>query len=292
MSAYPSQDCSCSQNFLKSPRLVAGLLNASSINPGDLVVEIGPGRGIITEQLALACRQVLAVEKDPRLVSHLRQKFSRCANVNLYEGDFLRFQLPGGPYKVFANLPFNITSAVIGRLVAARRPPEDAFLVMQKEATDMYLGLPHESMRTILIKPWFELELLHRFRRTDFTPTPRVEAAMLRLRRRAKPLVAPAAQSAFRDFVVYSFTAWRPNLQAILKELFSWRQIKRLREELRIELEAAPSGLSLEDWLGLFARFEREAGPRAWLKVSGSEQRLAGRQLHLEKVHRTRSASR
>ena len=82
------------QHFLKDPRLVASLLARCSIGHDDVVYEIGPGKGIITEQLALRCKQVVATEKDPRLSALLQQKFAGTPNVTLHEGHFLHERLP------------------------------------------------------------------------------------------------------------------------------------------------------------------------------------------------------
>src|SRR5215207_11234105 len=88
-----------SQNFLRSPQLVEQLLDRSGIGADDLVIEIGPGRGVITERLAARCRQVLAVEQDPVLVEELRGQFADTSNVTLFAGDFLSFPLPLTAYK-------------------------------------------------------------------------------------------------------------------------------------------------------------------------------------------------
>jgi len=74
---------------------------------------------------------------------------------------FLDYRLPRKPYKVFANIPFNITTAIVIRLTMAQYPPEDAYLAMQKEAAEKFLGKPHESLYAVLLKPWFEVEMVH-----------------------------------------------------------------------------------------------------------------------------------
>jgi arylformamidase len=160
MSSSIRQSILYSQNFLKNPCLVASLFDRLGIDSDDIVYEIGPGKGIITEQLALRHKQVIAIEKDPRLSAFLLQKFADRPNVTIHAGDFLHYPLPCKPYKVFANIPFNITTAIVTRLTTAEHPPEDAYLTMQKEAAAMFLGKPHESLRTILLKPWFEMDLV------------------------------------------------------------------------------------------------------------------------------------
>src|SRR5579864_7924255 len=200
MSSSIRQSVLYSQNFLKDSCLVASLLDRLCIGSDDVVYEIGPGRGIITEQLALRSKQVAAIEKDPRLAALLQQKFGDRPNVTIHLGDFLDYPLPRKPYKVCANIPFNSTSAIVRRLTTAKYPPEDAYLTMQKQAAEMFLGQPHESLRAVLLKPWFEMEIVHRFRRRDFMPVPRVDVVMLRLRKRGPPLVHDADRQCFRDF--------------------------------------------------------------------------------------------
>jgi 23S rRNA (adenine-N6)-dimethyltransferase len=276
------------QNFICQPRLAAALVAASQLGPEDVVYEIGPGQGILTAQLVQRCKQVVAIEKDPVLAAGLRQKFAAQANLTIRTGDFLAYPLPGKPYKVFANIPFNITSAVVARLAGAPNPPEQAYLSMQKEAAEMFLGRPHESLRSVLLKPWFELALERRFNRQDFSPAPRVDVVWICLRKRSPPLVSRRDRQSFRDFVVYGFTAWRPTLGGLLKELFSWGQLKPVSRALSLDLEASPTALSFDQWLGLFGYLKTLGSPAALQALAGSEQRLRRQQSRLKKMHRTR----
>jgi 23S rRNA (adenine-N6)-dimethyltransferase len=288
MSSSIRQSVLYSQNFLKDSRLVASLLDKVDISSDDVVYEIGPGKGIITQQLALRYKQVVAIEKDPHLSALLLQKFAHWPNVTIHTGDFLDYRLPRQPYKVFANIPFNITTAIVARLTAAEYPPEDAYLTMQKEAAEMFLGKPHESLRTILLKPWFEMTIVHNFKRRDFIPAPRVDVVMLRLRKRGPPLVRSAERQHFRNFVTRIFTAWKPTLRSTLKSIFTGQQLEYIRRELGIELDATPTSLSFEQWLNLFTYFKTVGNKQAWQAIVGSEKQLLQQQNGLQKIHRTR----
>ena len=292
MSDFERRSVLYSQNFLKSPSVVDQLLNKSDIRANDTVYEIGPGKGIITERLAQRCRQVIAIEKDSVLIDTLRFRFASTTNIRIHSGDFLEYRLPNKSYKVFANTPFNITSAIVTHLTNAPNPPEDACLIMQREAAEKFLGEPRPSLYAILLKPTFELELLHRFRRNDFTPAPRVDVVMLRLRKRGPPLVARNDIQLFRDFVVYSFTAPQPSLRSTLKGIFTLPQLKHLSMNLHLDLTGTPTSLSFEQWLSLFSSFKQLAHPQALSIVHGSERCLRQQQANLEKLHRTRSPSR
>jgi 23S rRNA (adenine-N6)-dimethyltransferase len=288
MSSAYHQRIFYAQHFLKDSCLIASLLDRSTIGPDDVVYEIGPGRGIITEQLALRCKQVVAIEKDPRLATLLRRQFAGRPHVTIHEGDFLHYCLPRTPYKVFANIPFNITKAIVTRLTTPDNPPEDAYLVMQKEAAQMFLGTPHEALYTVLMKPWFEGEIVHHFQRRNFVPEPRVDVVLLRLRKRGPPLVSRTDRQCYRDFVVYSFTTWRPTLDSILKDIFTRHQRKQLSRELGIDLAATPTALSFEQWLDMFAYFKNIGNEQARQVIAGSEERLLQQQKKLQKIHRTR----
>ena len=225
------------RTFCGVRELVERLLNRSGIGPDDLVIEIGPGRGVITERLAARCRQVLAVEQDPVLVEQLRVQFAHAPNVALFAGDFLSFPLPLTTYKVFANIPFNITAAIVGKLTSGTSPPIDTYLGMQREAATRFMGSPQETLMAVLLKPWFEPTVVHRFRPADFVPRPGVDVVLLRLRQREVPLVSPGNAALFEDFTAYVFTAWQPTVREALARV--------LPKRLVVDIERAAASLSL-----------------------------------------------
>jgi 23S rRNA (adenine-N6)-dimethyltransferase len=276
------------QNFLKNPCLVDHLLDRCNIGACDIVYEIGPGKGIITERLASRCRQVVAIEKDPQLVEVLRHRFAAAPNVTIHESDFLQFRLPTIPYTVFASIPFNITTAIVTKLTMEACPPDDAYLVVQREAAEKFLGKPAESLYAVLMKPWFEPEVVHRFKRSDFVPVPRVDVVMLRLRKRGPPLIKQADRQLFRDFVVYGFTTWQPCLSRIFKGIFTPQQFRQAGRKLGFDIDTTPSSVRFEQWLKLFDYFKCVGDIQTLQTISGSERRLRQRQALLQKVHQTR----
>ena len=288
MSAVQRRSVLYSQNFFKSPALVKQLLDKCDIGARDIVYEIGPGQGVITELLAQRCCQVIAIEKDLLLVDVLRSRLAGRSNIKLLPGDFLTYRLPTSHYKVFANIPFNSTSAIVTHLTEARVPPDDSYLIMQREAAQRFLGLPRESLYSVLLKTSFELELMHCFQRNDFVPAPRVDVVMLRLRKRGPPLLSSNEIPLFRDFVVYSFTAARPTLRSAFKSIFTSPQLKRLGHELHLDFAVTPTSLCFAQWFSLFDCFKHLANRNTIHMVLGSELRLRQQQARLEKIHRTR----
>jgi len=279
------------QNFLTSRRLVERLLAASTIGPSDIVYDIGAGTGIITECLARRCRHVVAVEKDPRLLPGLRRRCGQSPHVTLQWVDALSLPLPRTPYKVFASIPFNITAEIIAKLTILSSAPEDAYLVVQREAANRFMGLPREQLVALLLKPWFELTVCHHFRATDFTPPPSVETVMMRLHKRGPPLIPPAQTQAYRDFAVYAFTSRHPVLHTTLRPLFSGQQLKKACRATAFSLDAPPSALRFEQWLELFHQFMAVAAAESLPLIHGAEQRLKRQQDHLRKSRRTRRAA-
>lgn len=282
----PASSLGNSQNFLHSARLVNALLDLTTITASDIVYEIGPGKGQITSQLAKRCRQVIAIEKDAALYESLKDKFAACP-ISLRQEDFLFYPLPRrGNYKIFSNIPFDQTAAILQKLTEADNPAQVAYLIVQKEAAARFMGLPHETLRSLLLKPWFELAVLHHFRRTDFTPVPRVEAVFLSIQKRQPPLLGPAESRLFRDFLAYTYSASQPNVASALKKIFTHKQMLRLHR--LIGKETLRSQLSLQLWLALFDLFMQGTSSQAMACIAGSEEKLKRQQQKLTKIHRTR----
>jgi 23S rRNA (adenine-N6)-dimethyltransferase len=289
MSSSPRPSIAYAQNFLRNRSLVASLLDVCYLDRESTVYEIGPGKGIITEQLAERHWKVVAIEKDPYLAELLRRRFAEAPNVTIHCGDFLRYRLPRQRYHVVANIPFNSTSAIVAHLTESAYPPEVAHLVMQREAAETLMGWPHQSLRTLYLQPWFEVEITHRFRRTDFWPVPRVDVVMLRLRKRGPPLIRRHNGHAFRDFVACLFTAWQPTVPQSLRRVVTGRQLVKLRDQVSFDMNVIPTSMTLEQWLELFAAFQLVAGERGKAATAGSEGRLLQQQSRLQKTHRTRT---
>lgn len=264
------------QNFLTSPRLVCRLVGMSNIGPSDTVYEIGPGNGIITAELARTAAWVIAIEKDGRYVRRLREQFRAYGNVEIVEKDFLEYsfnrarerpdiepsmavglQTRVSESKIFANIPYNATTAIMRKILYERPAPSEAYLIVQKEAAKRFSGRPRENMFSVLAKPFFEFDILSHLRRTDFRPAPNVDSVLLSIKRRPVPLLKSCESKLYRDFVHYGFSRWKPNLRLAFKHVFSYNQWKRMARDLSFPLNACATELSFEQWLGLYRGFRR-----------------------------------
>ena len=243
-----------SQHFLRSRSLAASLIAQAPVTPSDLVVEIGPGRGILTRELARRCREVVAVELDGALSEALRTRFLSDSRVTIVRSDFLRYRLPEVPYKVLGNIPFNRTTAIVRRLAQADSPPRDAYLVVQREAAERFAGRPfsRETLPSLLLKPWWQIEIARRFRRTDFDPPPGVDAVALWLARRTRPLVDRLQAAEYRRFIRSCFGRGGRSIRRCLRSEFTRTQILRLSRDLGFDPSGPPSGLTFDHWLALY----------------------------------------
>jgi len=198
---HSAQDLRVSQNFLTSRAVLRRIVRLSSITKDDCVVEIGAGKGHITRQLGEIGGQVLAVEYDSALAQRLTRDFAGNAGVRIIHADFLRWNLPKTPYKVFANIPFSRTSEILRKLTQAKNPPQEAWLVMEKGAAKRFLGKPQESAASLLCKPWFDAEIVYHFRREDFHPAPRVDTVLLYLTHKKTPDIPMQQRGLYTHFI-------------------------------------------------------------------------------------------
>lgn len=275
------------QNFLRSPKLARRLVGMSTIGPSDTVYEIGPGNGIITAALASTAKHVIAIEKDPELVRRLRERFRLIDNVEIVEKDFLAYSFrtrrshgalsltverwtSASEYKIFASIPYNITAQILRKILYERSNIGEGYLILQKEAAKKFSGSPKETLVSILAKPFFECQILSQLRRTDFWPVPNVDSVLLSIKRRIRPLIEMQDVASYRDFVQYGFGRWKPNLKLAFKNVFTYKQWKRLARDLDFPLNATATELSFEQWLDLYYGFRRRDGHKLVTNGSGS----------------------
>lgn len=235
-----------SQNFLTSRSTIRRCLALARLDPRDTVLEIGTGKGHITRALAQRCKRVLTYEIDPALCRALTGKLPD--NVRLIQGDFLRSSLPKGPYKVFANIPFSRTSAIVGKLTAGPNLPSHMYLFMEKGAAKRFCGLPQESRVSLLLKPWFEVSICYHFRREDFHPAPRVDVVLVSFLRRPTPDLTVAEQRSFDRFVTQGLAGRLP---------LTHRQIDMALRRAGLEPLPPSANMKYVQWLCLFRAWQR-----------------------------------
>ena len=232
-------------------------MSSSSVNGADVVYEIGPGTGIITRKLAQVAKKVIAVEQDPTLVHKLKNTFKRKPNVEIYQADCRDFEVTEIPYKMFSNIPFNITSNVVRNILFGDNPPVEAYLIMQKEAARRFSGTPNESQISVLTKPFFELGIVKDIMRQDFVPVPGVNVVLFHAKKRDGTLVDRGHLHLYEKFVTYGFGSWKKDLKTAYKRIFTYKQWKIMAKDIGFPLNVTPTQLTFEQWLSIFQCFLR-----------------------------------
>lgn len=243
-----------SQNFLTSARVIDGLLRLTTITRADHVWEIGAGKDHITRQLLKTAGRVTAVEIDPALYRRLAGQMAAEKDLHLIHGDFLRTPLPQSkPYKVFANIPFHLTSAIVKKLTTAPCPPTEAWLIMERGAAMRFAGRPGETLSSVLVKPYFHVRIAKHLRRENFHPMPSVDIAVLHLKRKDAPDLSPERRTAFEAFV-----------RGTLKGLRGGGRCPLTKRQMAVALREAGRGdipqsatMDYVQWLCLFRCWER-----------------------------------
>lgn len=280
-----------SQNFLHNTQLVNRLVGLSNISPDDLVYEIGPGKGIITCALLGHCRQVVAIEYDAELYKRLLEQLKSYKDLVLLNRDFLTIELPSEPYKIFSNIPFNLTADILSKVLTGDRAPDDMYLVMQLEAVYKYAGEPicQDSFKSLLFKPTYEIKVIHEFDKTDFSPSPNVSIVFAHFHKKEYCDIKKVPLIDYWDFLAFVFSAPGKFFKEKTKKIFSYEQQKRLRKQLEIHEEAFISEWTYKQWLAMFDVYSKMVSPEKKKLVIGAYNRLIAEQSKIEKLHRDRS---
>jgi len=174
------------QNFLHDRGIVRRIAEAAGIEPGETVLEIGPGLGILTEELAARAARVVAIELDRRLAAHLPDVMP--SNVEIVEGDALEIDpvaLVGPRYAVVANLPYSVGTAIVRRLQEANPPPRALTIMVQREVAERMAAAPPEmSLLAVAVQFYGAPRILFRIGGGAFIPPPRVESSVIRIETR------------------------------------------------------------------------------------------------------------
>ena len=213
---------SLAQHFLHSPSALSAIRDASDVHPGDVALEIGPGRGALTEVLLDFTSKVIAVEKDRELVLYLRERFSEAiiaGALDVEEKDILDFDteslsLSNIPYKVIANIPYYITGAIIKKFLSARYQPERMVFLLQKEVAERIVARDgKESILSLSVKAYGEPRYVATVPRGAFAPPPHVDSAIISINNISRERFATISEEKFFSLVKKGFSSKRKMLK-------------------------------------------------------------------------------
>lgn len=247
---------SLSQNFLTDAAALDAIVEAAELAPGDQVVEVGPGLGVLTRRLLAAGASVLAVELDPRLAAYLRRELGAVPGFNLIEADALtlhpREAFPGLDFKLVANIPYHITSPLLHAFLEGDRPPSLTVLLVQAEVAERVAAPPGGmSYLSVFVQNIAAAQIVARVPAAAFEPAPEVDSAVLRLRRRDEPAVPlGAGREAFYRVVQAGFRQRRKQIHNGLgRELaLPGGAVDEALAECGIDGERRPQTLRIDEW--------------------------------------------
>lgn len=279
-----------SQNFLYDKKLVSRLIANSSISKNDLVYEIGGGKGIITQELALACYKVISIEIDTELSNKLITFFNGVQNIEIVCSDFLSYKLEDVECTFFSNIPFNITTDILNKVLELNNV-KDIYFIMQYEAFLRYAGEPYykECLKSLYYKPFFVTSLFYEFSPTDFKPIPRAKIIFAHFRQKIKPDISHKNKKIYQDFLAYIFGAKGSTIKEKLNKIFTYEQIKRASKTIGFKQNDTISKLKYNQWLALFDVYLNHVPQNKKFLVNNAYKKLLNQQSTLNKVHRNRN---
>lgn len=268
---------SLGQNFLTEPNILRKIVETAGIDGNTNVIEVGPGIGALTEQLARNAAQVLAFEIDDRLLPVLQDTLAPYPNVTVVHQDVLEADLVKTtgevftkdlPIKVVANLPYYITTPIMMHFLESDLPVAEMVVMMQREVADRISAAPGTKAYgslTIAVQYYMEAKLAFIVPKTVFVPQPNVDSAILKLTRRPTPAVAVTDEQAFFRLTKAAFqlrrkTLWNNLLHAYGKDDATKAWLTKSLEEADIDPKRRGETLSLAEFASLSNALEANRG--------------------------------
>ena len=255
---------SLGQNFLINPSVCPRMAESCGAGKGVGVLEIGPGIGVLTRELARVAEKVAAIELDTRLLPVLEETLADFPNVSVIHGDVMTLDLlpllerefPGMDVVVCANLPYYITSPIVMHLLEARLPVKAITVMVQKEAADRICAAPgsrNAGALSAAVSYYASARVLFSVSRGSFMPAPQVDSAVIRLEIRPQPAVAPVDEALFFKIIRAGFSQRRKTLANSLSSGLGLakNRVAAALEQAGIHPSARAEELTLEDFCRL-----------------------------------------
>lgn len=250
------------QNFLVDANIIAKIIRAAELNPEDSVLEIGPGRGALSDLLVQHAQRLTLVEFDHALAAALKDRYATHDMVKVIDGDILAIDLASvlgkepAAWKVVANLPYNISTPILFRLLELRALFSRLVLMLQREVGERLVASPDCSdygVTTLLLGLWFDIRREFIVQPTCFHPRPKVESAVLSFVPLMRPRVEVGDETVFRKVVKGAFAMRRKTLANCLKaaELAPADELGGILEQCGIDGKRRGETLSMEEFASL-----------------------------------------
>ena len=255
---------SLGQHFLADRRVLARILEAAGVSTEDTVVEVGPGRGILTRQLVERARRVIAVEIDPALAAALAPKLGNPPNLTVLEADARTADIiPNRPYKLVANLPYYAANPIVRRFLEAERQPLRMVVMVQKEVAQTMTAPPGRmTLLSVAVRFYGSPRMVCSVPPRAFRPAPKVHSAVVSIDVNPEARKRVDDESRFFQLVRAGFAAPRKQLRNSLAQglAVSGSDASNLLTWTDIDPRRRPGTLTVEEWISLFKQLPVEAG--------------------------------
>ncbi|HTX83432.1 MAG TPA: ErmE/ErmH/ErmO/ErmR family 23S rRNA (adenine(2058)-N(6))-methyltransferase [Streptosporangiaceae bacterium] len=241
-----------SQNYLRSPEAARQFLRLLRLDPAGLCIEVGAGEGILTSRLAAMTGEVIAYEIDQALAGRLIARVGERPNVRVVTGDFLASRQPSRPFQVVGNAPFSLTSPIIDWCLRATRMTAATLITQLEYARKRTGGYGRWTQLTVSSWPLVRWDLRGTIARTEFRPVPRVDAGVLRLERRAEPLISPARMGAYRRLVQAGFSGVGGSVHASLRRFYPADKVAAAFALAGVDRRVIVAYVSPDQWVQIF----------------------------------------
>ena len=255
------------QNFLNDSNILRKICSAAKLRQGDGVIEIGPGKGSLTHHLAQAAGRVTAIEKDRRLKTFLDEKFAESANVRFVYEDVLKTDLgrfcDGGKVKLVSNLPYNISTQILLKLLDERELFSRIVVMLQKEVAQRISsvkGRKSYGSLSVLLQSCFSVELAFGVSRNAFYPVPDVDSAVVVLDPLKEPVFSVPGEKIFRTVTRNAFSSRRKTIRNSLSNFFEREVVERALSDSGIDQGRRAESLSVEEFARLAGSFHGIGG--------------------------------
>jgi 16S rRNA (adenine1518-N6/adenine1519-N6)-dimethyltransferase len=265
--AYPPTRKSLGQHFLTDRRILVRIADALRLRGGETVVEIGPGRGALTDILADRAGRLIAIEYDRALAAMLRERYARRANVLIAEADVLEVslgELAAGPYVLVGNVPYYITTPILFHALAPPRADRSVYLVQREVAQRLSAGPGGKEYGalTVNVAAVARAETLFGVPAGAFSPPPKVESAVVRITPLAEPVISADEEHPFRVLVQGAFGMRRKQMRRVVRSLYSLdaERADVLLSDAGIRAEDRPEVLTVEQFAKLLRVWKGHCG--------------------------------
>jgi len=259
------------QNFLINKKMLQRIIQAANLSKKDIVLEIGPGSGTLTQELAQRVKKVIAIEKDKRMVEILKDALKDYKNVEIIHGDILKIlrDCPSDtvllfqkdcirgtvPYKIVANIPYYLTSPLIRLLLESKNPPQEMVLLIQKEVAQRICAkLEKMSLLAVAVQFYSQPKIISYVSKKSFWPQPKVDSAIIKISQIKKPKNINIEE--FFQIVKAGFSSPRKQLVNNLSQKLNLdrEEIKKTLTECRLDIQVRAENLRVEDWINLSSK--------------------------------------